>query len=406
MSSVDTVDTEVRGESPTNGQVSSPSEGKFTTLLRKSKEPTSEDGSGSPREPVGIGRNAKQRFRHWETWMRKRDLRESGKGPPPDLAQKYRFWETKLVRGELDSLFETAKQTWILDKYAAMPDQYNLRQSRTFWDVKIPSEFTPQARCASEPATKRRPRSKTPKSHNKEMMQDENSAVSTAASATPENKGHSPADHGAKKNPVLDKIFASYFAETVATAPPQPAARLAALSSKPSLEGSTLMVHDLLNKFTIDDVLAIFKDVGATDLEYVFLPLSTWDTKRQEMREKRKTRNKAYCFAHFSDATAADQFMQQLAAYEFPDQDQARETRQTRTKRMTATPASNQGVVPNLLRLVDLPNRKWHPRAGSLCVRVDGTMEHVGVLALREMLVERIGIPSAPGAQAPRPARG
>ena len=25
-----------------------------------------------------------------------------------------------------------------------MPDQYNLRQSRTFWDVKIPSEFTPQ----------------------------------------------------------------------------------------------------------------------------------------------------------------------------------------------------------------------------------------------------------------------
>ena len=33
---------------------------------------------------------------------------------------------------------------------------------------------------------------------------------------------------------MLDKIFASYFAETVAAAPPQPAARLAALSSKPS----------------------------------------------------------------------------------------------------------------------------------------------------------------------------
>jgi len=30
-------------------------------------------------------------------------------------------------------------------------------------------------------------------------------------------------------------------------------------------------------------------------------------------------------------------------------------------------------------------------------------MEHVGVLALREMLVERIGIPSASGGQAPRP---
>ena len=29
-----------------------------------------------------------------------------------------------------------------------MPDQYSLRQSRTFWDVAIPSEHTPQA-CAA-----------------------------------------------------------------------------------------------------------------------------------------------------------------------------------------------------------------------------------------------------------------
>merc|ERR550537_1890115 len=97
--------------------------------------------------------------------------------------------------------------------------------------------------------------------------------------------------------------------------------------------------------------------------------------------------------------------MTRLSEYEFPDMDVAREARQTRTKRMTATPAANQGVVPNLLRLVDLPNRKWLPRAGSLCVRLNGKMEHIGVLALREMLVETIGIPAASPADPQSKAR-
>lgn len=194
-------------------------------------------------------------------------------------------------------------------------------------------------------------------------------------------------------DPVLRALYADYFEATVQSVEPTPAARLDALMEQ-TPEGSTLMIHDLLNKFTIEDVLGIFAEVGATDLEYVFLPLSTWDTKRQGKKEKRKTRNKAYCFVHFSKVDAAETFMKSLAAYEFPDMDVAREARLTRTKRMTATPAANQGVVPNLLRLVDLPNRKWHPRAGSLCVRLQGKMEHIGVLALREMLVETIGIPA------------
>ena len=38
--------------------------------------------------------------------------------------------------------------------------------------------------------------------------------------------------------------------------------------------GRTLMVHDLRNKFTIEDVLGIFDELGAEHVDYVFLPLS------------------------------------------------------------------------------------------------------------------------------------
>lgn len=77
---------------------------------------------------------------------------------------------------------------------------------------------------------------------------------------------------------------------------------------------------------------------------------------------------------------------------------------------MSATLAANQGVVPNILRLVDLPNRKWHPRAGSLCIRVNGVLEEVGVQALRDTLLEQLGSLGPGGAQQaqrqyPRPPR-
>jgi hypothetical protein len=224
----------------------------------------------------------------------------------------------------------------------------------------------------------------------------------------------------ATRSAVLSAVYAKYFEATVAAVlPPAFGPRLAALEQAiPPPKGSTLMVHDLLNKFAIEDVLAILDEVGATDVEYVFLPLSSWDTKRKEQRERRKTRNKAYCFIHFASNEAATAFADALARYEFPDRDEDRAARLTRTKRMSATLAANQGIVPNILRLVDLPNRKWHPRAGSLCIRVNGRLEDVGVQALRDMLLDQLGRGSqdhwpawtpAPGAQAqrqyPRPPR-
>ena len=43
-------------------------------------------------------------------------------------------------------------------------------------------------------------------------------------------------------------------------------------------------------------------------------------------------------------------------------------------KQMNASLAASQGVLPNLLRLMDLHNRKWHPRAGALALRLGDSL--------------------------------
>lgn len=366
----------------------------FRRLLQEGNN-TKRKQQRTARPPVGqnespVGQNVTkrgQRFRNWEQYMRKRDL-EANEPPPPDYGQAYRYWEQKLVRGELDGLLETARQTWILDKLAALPQDLALQQHRTFWEV-TPETASAEARTVSEPAAvSRRPRSNTPKA--KTIPEDDIADVT--APTTPLIPGAAP-----EPAPVLKQLYAEYFEDLVAAVPTEPVERLAALTERVETQGRTLMVHDLLNKFTIDDVLRILDEVGATHVDYVFLPLSTWDTKKQETaaRDRRKTRNKAYCFVHFSDASAADHFTEAVPSHVFAEQ-QGDAGGATRVKRMSATLAANQGVVGNLLRLVDLPNRKWHPRAGSLCVRVGGVMQDVSVLPLREMLVSKLGVYPSP----------
>merc|ERR1711937_979088 len=58
-----------------------------------------------------------------------------------------------------------------------------------------------------------------------------------------------------------------------------------------------------------------------------------------------------------------------------------------REKKVHASFSSTQGIVPNLLRLVDIHSRRWHPRAGELALRLGEGLVPVSIAGLREHLV-------------------
>merc|ERR1712118_607476 len=58
-----------------------------------------------------------------------------------------------------------------------------------------------------------------------------------------------------------------------------------------------------------------------------------------------------------------------------------------REKKVHASFSSTQGIVPNLLRLVDIHSRRWHPRAGELALRLGEGLVPVSIAGLRAHLV-------------------
>jgi len=157
--------------------------------------------------------------------------------------------------------------------------------------------------------------------------------------------------------------------------------------------GRTLMVQDLRNKWTLEDVLGLFDELGAECVDYVFLPFSVWETKKSmsdpqaSKLGKGKTRNKSYCFVHFSDAAASDAFVDRLSRYRPPIEGRS-DGAEVRVRQMHTSPASTQGIVQNLLRLMDVHSRKWHPRAGALALRLGDSLVSVNVGALRKFIVD------------------
>jgi hypothetical protein len=152
--------------------------------------------------------------------------------------------------------------------------------------------------------------------------------------------------------------------------------------------GRTFMVKDIKNKFMIEDVLGIFDELGAEHVDYVFLPLGVWETKKKEYNPKKSTksvRNKAYCFIHFSDVAASEEFSKRLSQYQPPKEARSNGA-DFREKKMHTSIAVTQGVVPNLLRLVDIHSKKWHSRAGVLAVRLGDSLAPVNITALRKFL--------------------
>merc|ERR1711869_97092 len=158
---------------------------------------------------------------------------------------------------------------------------------------------------------------------------------------------------------ILQDVFSSYFVNVDED------------TLRDDTSGRTLMLQDLRNRWSLADVLGVFDELGAEHVEYVFLPLSVWETKSKarDPLKKSQCRNKAYCFVHFSDVAASQAFVDRLNRYELP-KGETPEGTVVREKKVHASFSSTQGIVPNLLRLVDIHSRRWHPRAGELALRL------------------------------------
>merc|ERR1719379_560009 len=148
--------------------------------------------------------------------------------------------------------------------------------------------------------------------------------------------------------------------------------------------GTTLMCHDLMNKFTVEpDLLQLFEKVGLLDdVVYVYLPL-TYLKSSQTYKLKRSSRNKGYGFVHFSSEDAATKFAQLIRQVDLVGTGRG-------VKQMYTTSAKFQGVGANLVELLDLKNVQWRPKQGCFYVRLEpgGPLHCMGISPMRSFVLE------------------
>jgi hypothetical protein len=147
--------------------------------------------------------------------------------------------------------------------------------------------------------------------------------------------------------------------------------------------GTTLMCHDLLNKFKVEpDLLQIFEALGVLDyVDYVYLPLTYLKTGTTQ-KVKKACRNKGYCFVHFSSEAVAQTFSEKVGAIVLPGAS-------TSGKQIHSSLAKFQGIAANLAELIDIESPTWRSRTGYFHVRVGDKLERVGLSALRSFVEER-----------------
>lgn len=134
-------------------------------------------------------------------------------------------------------------------------------------------------------------------------------------------------------------------------------------------DGLTMIWHGLPTKCCVErDILPALERLGATELEYLYLPLVHWD--------KRKGRSKGYAFLHFASEAAAKDFAEKATEpIEFLSM------KKTRTHGTGA--ASFQGISANILQLLHAPTRRGVPNS-RIYLRVGGAMRGVSIDSLRQ----------------------
>ena len=134
--------------------------------------------------------------------------------------------------------------------------------------------------------------------------------------------------------------------------------------------GCTLMWHSLPSKCHVKpDLVPILRDLGAHDVEYIYLPVNHWERTRAAAS---KCRNKGYAFVHFASAESAKAFTEKVA---LPVDKLKKQT--------STTEAVFQGISANIAQLLRAPHKRTSD--GIIYVKMDGEMRGVYLGSLRKM---------------------
>jgi hypothetical protein len=170
--------------------------------------------------------------------------------------------------------------------------------------------------------------------------------------------------------------------------------------------GATLMLRDIPYHLQVEpDLLDLLRKTCEMEhVDYIYLPMNIDSRPRaRETKGLKKglTRNKGYCFIHFSVAATAQEFASRMHDLLVSDGFGG--------KRMTTTLAKFQGLEMNLMNVLEIStcSSKWRPKAGSAHIRVAKRgLVCVGLLPLRTLLkrgAESFG--KGPGRKAPGSGR-
>lgn len=137
-------------------------------------------------------------------------------------------------------------------------------------------------------------------------------------------------------------------------------------------DGYTIMWHGLPSKCHVEpDLIPVLEAMGATDVEYIYLPLNHWEKTRAASS---KCRNKGYAFLHFSSEAAAKDFAEKVVE----------PIEMLNTKKTSTTAAWFQGISANLIQLLQAPHKRTAD--GMIYLRMGKKMRGVFLGSLRKML--------------------
>jgi hypothetical protein len=146
-------------------------------------------------------------------------------------------------------------------------------------------------------------------------------------------------------------------------------------------KGITIILRDIPYKMEVEthvfDLLQSTSDLSQVD--YIYLPMTN-----NTDAARNPSRNKGYCFIHFSDYASAQLFASRLEQYVLPG------SLFPSAKTMIAGLAKFQGLSLNLHNLLDVRSKKWRPKNGHAYIRcAGGELTRCRLQQLRGLLKRR-----------------
>ena len=146
--------------------------------------------------------------------------------------------------------------------------------------------------------------------------------------------------------------------------------------------GATVMMQSIPYQLQVEpDLLDLLRQTCEMDhVEYIYIPTCTEGINCRSGA----SRNKGYCFVHFSVAATAQEFASRTHGHVFPCAPGEKRV-------LINSMAKFQGLYTNLMNVLEIHAKKWRPKNGFAHIRTSkGELVCVGLLPLRNLVKRRI----------------